>query len=478
MRRLSALLAAATAFSAPAQAAPRQISGWAMLARQDVVAAHRLLLANHPGFVPGVGDVGLRQRERAAYRLALRRIARVRSLGGYRAVLDRYLTAMHDAHIAAYPLARPLRVSWPGFLVTTRGDRWTVTQSAGGSAPADGAEWLGCDGRTAEAIAADRVGSVLPWSLPAHRRTNAAQLMIDRGDPFVTPLRQCRFAEAGDVRSITLAWRPLATAELNALTARAAGLAGARFDVRTAPDGALWIGYGEMSDRVQPVLAALDGAPAQLARAPYVVVDVRGNGGGDSRVGDALVQRLFPNSPTTVPTDDPGFQSWRASPGNAAALRQSARDSAADAAWLLPLASEMDRAVAAHRAFVTPLPPRPWPQPRAAAPSGDPSTARILLLTDPTCFSSCLVLVDQLRRLGAAQIGLPTDGSTPYLSGRFVELPSGLSRMIVMQVLGVGGDRLAQPFAPAATFAGDMRNDDQLMAWVAGLRRATQGGSR
>lgn len=462
-------MAAALAWGTPTASASPQPNGWAMLARQDVTAAHRLLIANHPGFAPIVGDDGLRSRERIAYRLALRRVPQVRSLGGYRAVLDRYLAAMQDGHIAAYPLARPTRVRWPGFLVTMRGERWAVARSDGGKEPADGAEWLGCDGRSPESIAAERVGGIMPWSLPAHRRTNAATLMIDRDDPFVQPLHVCRFADASGTRDVTLAWRDLASADAAALTTAAAGLAGPRFDVRDAPDGALWIGYGEMSTRTDPVLAALDADPSRLAKARYIVVDVRGNGGGDSRFGDALTKRLFPAAPIDAASAQ-GFQSWRASPANAAALRQVAKDNPDDAGWLRRLAEDMDRAVAERRGFTTPLPARPWPKPRSAPPSGNPATARVLVLTDPNCFSSCLVFVDRMRRLGAAQIGLPTDGSTPYLSGRFVMLPSGLSRMILMQVIGIGGDTLAEPFQPAASFAGDMRDDTALMAWVSSLR--------
>lgn len=457
--------------------AKQQPNGWRELARVDLRAAHVMLLANHPGFAPQAGDAALRHREALAYRRAVRGLSRVTTLGGYRAALDRYLAAMGDGHIAAYPLVRPSRLRWPGFLVAARGSRWEVVESAGGALPANGARWLGCDGRTAEAIAAERVGSVMPWSLPAHRRTNSPFVLVDRGDPFVAPLHNCRFADASGERRFAMAWREASSAQINRAVAAATGLADARFDLRTAPDGALWIGYGEMSDRVAPVLAAIDAKPELFARAPYVVVDVRGNGGGDSRFADELAKRLFPDRPPAA-APPPAEQRWRASPANASALMGWARDDPASAEWLTALAREMRLAIKAGRSFSAPLPPRPWPAPPPQPASGDPRKTRVLVLTDAVCFSSCLVLVDRFRRFGAAQIGMPTDASTRYVSGRRAPLPSGLSELMVMQAMNVDSGGFAQPFVPTATFDCDMRDEAALMAWVADLRVQPEGAMR
>ncbi len=454
--------------------APQTSSGWTILARDDIAAAHRLLVDNHPGFAPEAGDARLVDAERRAYAAAMAATARVRSLGGYRAALDLYLNAMGDGHIEAFPNTRPLRDRWPGFLVVPRGNRWEVVESTGDRAPSNGSAWLGCDNRDPEAIAADRIGRFKPWVLPAHRRTNGALLMLDRDNPFVTPLITCRFTNGGTASELRLAWRPISSADVARRLAAATQLAPGRFDLRTAPDGALWIGYGEMSGRVDPVLAVLASDPERIRRAPYVVVDARGNPGGDSRFADRLAALLFdPNVVTAADRKIAGdnFQSWRASAGNAADLRQTARDNPDDAAWLNDLAKEMDVAIRARRSFVTPLPPRPWPAPAAMAPSADPTAARVLILSDPMCFSSCLVLVDRFRRYGAAHIGLPSDVSTNYLSGRIVELPSGLSRLIVMRVIGIGSNGYTVPIEPAASYDGDMTDEKAVMAWVSGLRQ-------
>ena len=454
--------------------APRLANGWAILARDDIAAAHRLLLDNHPGFAPEAGDTRLVNAERRAYAAALAATARVTSLGGNRAALDLYLNGMGDGHIEAFPNTRPLRDRWPGFLVVPRGNHWEVVERTGDRAPANGSTWLGCDNRAPEAIAKDRIARFKAWVLPAHRRTNGALLMLDRDNPFVTPLVTCRFTTGGTASEVKLAWRPISSADVTRRLAAATQLAPGRFDLRTAPDGALWIGYGEMSGRVDPALAMLTSDPERIRRAPYIVVDARGNPGGDSRFADRLAALLFdPNVVTAADRKIAGdnFQSWRASAGNVADLRQTARDNPDDAAWLNDLAKEMNVAITARRNFVTPLPPRPWPASAAMPPSADPKAARVLILSDPMCFSSCLVLVDRFRRYGAAHIGLPSDVSTNYLSGRIVELPSGLSRLIVMRVIGIGSNGYSVPIEPAVSYDGDMTDEKAVMAWVAGLRQ-------
>jgi len=457
--------------------APRPANGWAILARDDINAAHRLLLDNHPGFAPEAGDTRLVDAERRAYAAARASVASVTSLGGYRAALDLYLNAMGDGHIEAFPNTRPLRDRWPGFLVVPRGNRWEVVESSGDRAPANGSIWTGCDHREPEAIARDRIGRFKPWVLPAHRRTNGALLMLDRDNPFVAPLTTCRFTTGGTTSEVKLVWRPITATEVSRRLAAASQLAPGRFDLRTAPDGALWIGYGEMSGRVDPLLAALASDPERVRRAPYIVVDARGNPGGDSRFADRLAALLFDADVVTAAdrkVADDNVQSWRASPGNAADLRQTARDNPDEAEWLNDLARRMDKAIAERRSFTSPLPPRPWPDAAALPPSADPKSARVLILSDPMCFSSCLVLVDRFRRYGAAHIGLPSDVSTNYLSGRIVELPSGLSRLMVMRVIGIGSNGYTVPIEPAARFDGDMTNEAAMMAWVSGLRRAAR----
>ena len=72
------VLAAALATAIPARAHDPAVH-WRALTLIDVEAAHRMLLEDHPGASPEVGDVQFRERLAAGYALAKKRAARVDS---------------------------------------------------------------------------------------------------------------------------------------------------------------------------------------------------------------------------------------------------------------------------------------------------------------------------------------------------------------------------------------------------------------
>ena len=91
-----------------------------------------------------------------------------------------------------------------------------------------------------------------------------------------------------------------------------------------------------------------------------------------------------------------------------------------------------------------------------------------MLLTDRACFSSCLMLTDLFRRVGAVHVGEATDASTRYMGVQEFVLPSGLRTFSVLQkvVVGLG---IFGPFEPAHTYPGAMDDEEAIRAWIAAL---------
>jgi len=56
-----------------------------------------------------------------------------------------------------------------------------------------------------------------------------------------------------------------------------------------------------------------------------------------------------------------------------------------------------------------------------------PIRAKVFLLTDHKCFSSCLIATHDFRALGAVHVGETTDANTSYAEVRAAVLPSGLA---------------------------------------------------
>jgi hypothetical protein len=209
----------------------------------------------------------------------------------------------------------------------------------------------------------------------------------------------------------------------------------------------------------------------ELRSARFIVVDVRGNGGGNSRIGDRLAEILGVPQPVTPLAQ--GGQHWRASEGNAAAVAAYAdmpQFSEAERAGFIAQAAQIREAIRAGGAFAPPLPavrPAYSPAPTLEA---SPRTARFLIFTDYVCMSSCLIMVERFRAGGAAQIGAETSYSTRYLEVRGVALPSGMATISVLQKVSLARADRFGPFQPGAAFAGDLDDDPAVERWVLSLR--------
>ncbi len=92
---------------------------------------------------------------------------------------------------------------------------------------------------------------------------------------------------------------------------------------------------------------------------------------------------------------------------------------------------------------------------------------RLILLKDSLCFSSCLVVTDDFRRLGAFHVGQTTDAATHFVEVREQYLPSGYSLFSTLQsVVDPSGPERLGPFHPALTYDGDIADTAALEKWM------------
>jgi hypothetical protein len=94
---------------------------------------------------------------------------------------------------------------------------------------------------------------------------------------------------------------------------------------------------------------------------------------------------------------------------------------------------------------------------------------RIVLLTDNSCFSSCLLVTDMFRRLGALHVGETTDANTNYMEVREDRLPSGLSMFSTLQAVAPAEPSRIGPFAPEVRYEGSIADTASLGRWIEGL---------
>ena len=141
--------------------------------------------------------------------------------------------------------------------------------------------------------------------------------------------RACIFERDGTEVSVTLHWQPI---DRNALFSKywknPYGKAG--YGLRQSGAG-YWIAIEELSPPAQAVIDAVKAQEDKVRSAPYAVVDLRGNSGGDDAYGRALADALYGSNYVTAmlgPNDNGAGDCtvFRASPDNIAAIAASAAD--------------------------------------------------------------------------------------------------------------------------------------------------------
>lgn len=303
-------------FHAPAD--PR----WSETTRTDVEAAYRLLRDNHPGGASELHDVAFQERLSSARSLALERVRAVVSYQGYAAVLAGFATGMGDKHIWSRPTFVVNLPRWAGIIPSMRGDVWIVTDTDEPRAALRGATLISCDGEKIEDLARKNLGGFrADWNVGAQQVQTAPWLLIDEGNPFISRPASCLFEQAGHRQTLKLDWMRIKRDSILPRLQAAIGAGAAGYGVRRV-DGGYWIALQSLKDaRTAGVVKEVDDQKAALRVAPFVVLDLRGNGGGSSLFGRQIAVSLFgPEAVETLlgaeNTPACGDSVWRASEGN------------------------------------------------------------------------------------------------------------------------------------------------------------------
>ncbi len=464
---------------------------WSETLRADATSFHEQILNNHPGSVDPENPA-FRRRLDAALALALDRAETVEDAGGWWWAMRALVASFDDGHVQIQlrdpSVLFPAR--WPGFLTIYRGpDQVVVTRDeALADLPPLGAQLVDCDDIPAARLGEERIGQFRGrWSLEAQRVAFGDGLFVDLNNPWNTELRVCRFESGGIVRSFPLSWRDISGPDLAARRAPLAQRASPRFAIRRLEEGGVWLSMpsfdgspgGDAHTALTAMLAEAGTTQSELRTAPWVVLDVRGNGGGSSHWSRELAGILWDQDwqaahslPASRGVD------WRASETNIAMisayvdLLRAGGESPGTIAMAEIVVNSMRQARAAGQPY--------WRQPSTseAAPVApeaptNPMAGRVYVLTDSACASACLDAVDLWKAMGAVQIGRETSADTVYMEVGSGELPSGLASLgIPMKVYRGRARGNNETHQPQHLFDGNMTDDAALLAWIRELTPA------
>jgi hypothetical protein len=459
---------------------------WAADLRKDAQAMHDDIARNHPGPVDPQNP-GFAARNDKGLAVALERAKTTANYAGYLYALRAYAASFDDGHLGFFVpegvVEPPLEVRWPGFLTAfdAKDEQHVVTRADDAPIPL-GARLVACDRKDASSLAAANVGSMAGrWNLHAMRMVRGGWLFTDYGNPWIQRPSRCTFEVDGKQQQVDLAWRPIDTDELIRRRAATWRRAAEPIGMRTLPDGTVWITLSDFDGNLdhpaakalEPLIKKVQAEHQAMLAAPRVVLDLRGNNGGDSRWSFRLAEALWGKQATDKVNLEPKSVDWRASKDNIAQLKesldmwQSHPDTPADTvAWGKQIIAGMQAAMAKGQPFyveagesASPTPPPPKTE------------ARIFLVTDSGCASACLDASDLFLALGAVHVGQETSADTVYMDVRHATLPSGHGALSVAMKVYRGRQRGNNvPLVPRYPYQGDLADTQALEHWIAGLR--------
>ena len=414
--------------------------------------------------------------------------ANVRTPAQQTGVLRYYLAGFRDGHLL---LDGPEgdAVRWAGWLPKFDGDGFVVAhvQSAWPVAvPPQGATVLECDGRPPlELLARD----FAPWTdrrveLLAVREALATQLTIDSGAiPGRRMPARCKVAmPGGGARVYPLRYQSLGRGALRVLLDGAGGTPQrAQFALEDLGEGRHWARVPTFQLDADG-LRRIDGVAVRLATisdAKLVVFDLRGNGGGNSALGEKLFDALtggLEATPVQLARVPHARALWRVSPRTIAEIERGLRSDRFYRGVGHP--SLQFRADYAARMRAALADGKPWVE-QAGGAALTPALVRelgvttqrfggrIVILTDEACFSACLDFVDTLLLApGTVHLGRTTAADTHYMDvGTYRIGPQVLVQSPRKVWLGrPRGNN--EPHVPSRVFTGNIADDAAVRAWV------------
>jgi len=177
------------------QAVPATPEQWRSVTNSDIEAAYSISAQNHPGMFdsnsPTFPDL-LKQAKAEALALS----SQASGPQVHIAAIARFSTVLQDGHAGAFSsVDRPAR-RWPSFSAEWRGDALKVYYSEASNI-SKGDVVSQCDGQSTNTLMRERIfkfhGEV---AQPGHWWQQGWRLLIDEGNPFLTPLKKCEFVKA------------------------------------------------------------------------------------------------------------------------------------------------------------------------------------------------------------------------------------------------------------------------------------------
>ncbi len=394
------------------------------------------------------------------------------------AAVSYYATGFMDGHLMVWfrQSARP--AYWSGWMFQKVGNDFLVTENAKSwpvLLPPLGAKVLSCDGLSPPVYIEQKISPYIDrrLTLLSTWQRLAARATLD--SPEETPLweeariKECVVELPSKVRqAFHQEWRE--HNEQKILTDRIYFRHPPVQQLVSLQKNIYWVHASNFqpnkaqNDSLELMLAEL----RKLDHAKLVVLDTRGNGGGNSGVGYRILKALLKSRLPESITDAEAF--YRVSPLAIDTYESAATKFATHyGETSFEYKSVKQQLIGMRAAFDEGMQwskQMPIPEEKIIE-EGLPFQGQLVLLTDAWCASACLDFVDMVLKIpGVIHMGQPTSADTTYMEAAPVQMPSGLMMSVPIKVWRNRSRESNQPYVPQYIYSGHIQDTDAITQWV------------
>jgi hypothetical protein len=460
---------------------------WSVAAQTDIEFIHSTLSSNHPGSVDTENRRFAKWLEDGKT-IALTNAKSAITQADYWRAVRAYTNGFRDGHIW-FGINDAIH-QWPGFLTRRLDDGRTqvVLTNQKLNVPL-GSLLKSCDGIEPDELVQKMV-TPFRWNADIPHEKNAASvyLFAPLANDKLRP-RKCQFSFKERVFSQTLNWKSVSNQQLDSYLQKASGNVVPTLGLRQV-DGVWLVSLPTFNfqdkqvDAINALLKKLETHSSRLQKAHWVVLDMRGNTGGNSGWGSQVARKLYGNS--AVDRIEGQFNwtvDWRVSAQNAMSQRHWAtiakqNGQIEEARERNELADELEIALSQGQTYLRRNDSIHLPITDKEAQS--PFKGQVFLLTDNNCASACLDFADIARRLpDVLHIGLPTSADAVYIDNTDVELPSGQGQLSYSMKAYRNRIRANNEwYEPHVRWPGGSLTDSDLAFWVKNLKTKKPSAAR
>lgn len=472
------------------------VMDWQAMALADLDAIHAIVQKAHPGWIDEANP-GFRRQAEEGYREAKLLIPKISSYDTATSVVRYYVTGFKDGHfIYSDDLGIRSSIDLNGWMVQKVGEKFIVTAVMPDwktPLPEVGAELSVCDGRTPLQLIAEKVA---PYTDRRDIPEVRADLAFGLSEVWIEgeQLKNCSFQlSSGQLVHLPIGYQKVKVKNFRefqkqGFSSQRVQDAGSRRNTATFQDGTLWIRVQNfmLDDKNAAELKTLLETIAAFRGVNRIIFDARGNGGGDSAVG----QRIIDASTGGLVFDQRNMESiprlyaqWRVSDESIEKLHKEVKKGTllygADSLQVhdaKQLEKDLIEAKVAGKNWVTQdggfsISKLEMQKRDARLRNFD---GQIALITDASCASSCLDFADSVLLMpGAIHLGETTSSDTNYIDITDVATPSGNHIQLPVKVWRNRPRGDSQPLVPDIPLHLDIHNDDAVYSETLSALRVT-----